>query len=234
MLGLAADTRHCEERRDEAIQSGGDLSDTGLLRSARNDAEKRNYTLAEAMKTAPFWFFLTWVVCIIVAGLLVINSAAPITVYFGAPAVVGLIVSVFNGAGRPVSGMVYDRFGRIPTMAITTAALLGGGVALLLGSIFSSIVLIIVGLPLIGISYGMAPAITSSFVYDYFGGKHFPRLYPALNCALIPAAIIGPLVSSALQEAAGGSYTTTFMMIIIATAVSLVLFALLNRAVKNR
>ena len=40
---------------------------------------------------------------------------------------------------------------------------------------------------------------------------------------LIPAAIIGPMISAALQDMSGGGYFSTFVMVIIMGAVTLAL-----------
>ena len=58
----------------------------------------------EMLKTPSFWIFICWCVVGNSAGLMVINSAASIAVLFGAPAIVGMVVSVFNGAGRVIIG----------------------------------------------------------------------------------------------------------------------------------
>ncbi|MDR0851691.1 MAG: MFS transporter, partial [Clostridiales Family XIII bacterium] len=71
--------------------------------------DRVNYTLAQTLKTATFWFFCIWLIALGVCGLMIINSAAVIAVTFGAPEIMGLIVSVFNGGGRVVIGFVLDK-----------------------------------------------------------------------------------------------------------------------------
>ena len=100
---------------------------------------------------------------------MVINSAANIAVFFGASGVIGLIVSVFNGAGRPMIGSSYDRFGRSKTMFINNMFLLLGGVVLTLGAVTGQIAFIIIGLSLMGIAYGGAPAMASASAMEFFG-----------------------------------------------------------------
>ena len=52
------------------------------------------------------------------------------------------------------------------------------------------------------------------------------------NFSLIPAATIGPMISSALLESAGGSYNTNFYAIVGFAVAALVMWFLLNRASK--
>jgi OFA family oxalate/formate antiporter-like MFS transporter len=65
------------------------------------------------------------------AGMLVINSSANIAVYYGAAAGLGLAVSVFNGVGRPVAGMLVDKLGRLRCMLSINVVLILSGVLLL-------------------------------------------------------------------------------------------------------
>jgi OFA family oxalate/formate antiporter-like MFS transporter len=191
-------------------------------------AEIRSYTLGEAVKTSTFWLLFLWVVFTCIGGLLVINSAAPIAVKFGAPAVMGLIVSVFNGVGRPVLGTANDKIGRKNAMTINTIIMLVGGVALILGSVTGSAIFIFIGLPLIGVCYGGSPSLLSAATNKFFGPKNYQVILGAVTYALAVAAIIGPLLSRKLQELSGGEFTTSFIMLIVVAICALVINFLLT------
>jgi OFA family oxalate/formate antiporter-like MFS transporter len=191
-------------------------------------SEVRSFTLGEAVKTGAFWFLFLWSVFMCVGGLLVINSAAPIAVKFGAPAVMGLIVSVFNGVGRPVIGTAFDRIGRKNAMTINTFIMLIGGVILILGSATGSAVFVFIGLPLIGICYGGTPSLLSAATNKFFGPKSYQVILGAVTFSLAVAAIIGPLLSSKLQEISKGEYTTSFIMLIIVAVCAIVINLLLT------
>jgi OFA family oxalate/formate antiporter-like MFS transporter len=190
-------------------------------------AEVKSYTLGEAVKTGTFWCLFLWVVFMCIGGLLVINSAAPIAVKFGSTAVMGLIVSVFNGVGRPVIGTIYDRIGRKKAMTINTFIMLIGGIALTLGQITGSAIFIFVGLPLIGICYGGSPALLSAATNKFFGPKNYQVILGAVTFSLAIGAIVGPLLSSKLQEISGGEYTTSFIMLIVVAVIAIVVNILL-------
>lgn len=185
---------------------------------------------AEMLKTTSFWLFMLWCIVANSAGLMVINSAASIAVAFGAPAIVGMVVSVFNGAGRVIIGGIFDKIGRKTTMLINMCVLAVAGVALFFGAKTSAMVLILLGLLCMGISYGGNPTISSAFINRQYGPKHFPVNFSLGNFSLIPAAVIGPMISSKLVESADGAYDSTFMAIIICAVCAFVLWVLLNGA----
>lgn len=187
-------------------------------------------TTGEMLKTSSFWFFMLWCIIANSAGLMIINSAASIALAFGAPAIVGMVVSVFNGAGRVIIGAIFDKLGRKFTMLINMIILTTAGVFLLLGAETSAMVLILAGLLFMGIAYGGNPTISSAFINREYGQKHFPVNFSLGNFSLIPAAILGPMISSKLVESSGGTYDSTFFTIIICAAGTFVLWILLNAA----
>lgn len=204
---------------------------TGAEKSAvAADVAANNYAPGQMLKTARFWLFFLWGVLLCSAGLLVINSAATISAAYGAPAVFGLIVAVCNGGGRVVLGTLFDRLGRNRTMVLNTGVLLIAGLLLLAGNSMQSLVMIFAGLLLVGVSYGGCPAITAAVTGAYFGPKNFPVNFSVMNFLLIPAAVIGPIVSSILQERSGGSYQSTFFMIVALSICGLILNQALKKA----
>jgi len=193
-------------------------------------ADAKNYTAAEMLRTARFWFFTIWAILLNSAGLLVINSAASISVAYGGTAVLGMIVSLFNGAGRIIAGNNFDRHGRKMSTIVNTAFMLGAGILLTLGGMSGKYIFILCGLVFVGLAYGGCPTITSAYINRAFGPVNFPTNFSIANFSLIPAATIGPMISSALLESAGGSYDTNFYAIVCFALAALVMWALLNKA----
>lgn len=193
-------------------------------------ADAKNYTAAEMLRTARFWIFTIWAILLNSAGLLVINSAASISVAYGGTAVLGMIVSLFNGAGRIVAGNNFDRHGRKMSTIVNTAFMLGAGILLTLGGMSGKYIFILCGLVFVGLAYGGCPTITSAYINRAFGPVNFPTNFSIANFSLIPAATIGPMISSALLESAGGSYDTNFYAIVCFALAALVMWALLNKA----
>ena len=209
-------------------------SSKGAAEKGAEEAASRDYTAGEMLKTARFWFFTIWAILLNSAGLLVINSAANISVAFGGTAVLGMIVSLFNGAGRIVAGNNFDRFGRKVSTLVNNAFMLGAGALLTLGGMSGKYVFILCGLVFVGLAYGGCPTITSAYINKAFGPVNFPTNFSIANFSLIPAATIGPMISSALLESAGGSYNTNFYAIIGFAAAALVMWVLLNISSKEQ
>ena len=207
----------------KAASAGADVSASG----------KTDYTAGEMLRTARFWFFTLWAILLNSAGLLVINSAANISVAFGGTAVLGMIVSLFNGAGRIVAGNNFDRFGRKTATIVNNAFMFVAGVFLTLGGMSGKYIFILCGLVLVGLAYGGCPTITSAYINKAFGPSNFPTNFSIANFSLIPAATIGPMISSALLESAGGSYNTNFYAIIGFSVGALVMWVLLNISSRN-
>lgn len=199
----------------------------------KNHFTSKDFNSSEMIKTKSFWIFFLWAIMVSSSGLLVINSAASIAEAFGAPAVLGLLVSVSNGFGRVFFGQTFDKHGFNKSMILNNIILAIAGIILLLGSVYKSILLVIAGLLLVGLSYGGAPSLASSVIHLFFGSKNYPINFSITNFSLIPAAFMGPMVSNYLIESSNGSYNLTFIMIIVLAILSFSLKILLSISIKD-
>lgn len=193
-----------------------------------------NYSPVEMVKTGKFWYFLIWAVLLNSAALLVINSAANISLAFGGSAVLGLIISLFNGAGRILAGSNFDKFGTKVSSVCNLLLMLTAGILLSLAAMLNSLAIIILGLVLAGLAYGGMPTITAAYTNKTFGSRDYSTNFSIANFAIIPAAIIGPTVSSKLLEAADGKYNTSFYSIIGFSLASVIFCVLFIRANSNK
>ena len=190
--------------------------------------DQLSFTPAQMLKTASFWLFTLWCIVLNAAGLLVINSAANISVAFGGTAVLGMIVSLFNGAGRIIAGNNFDKFGRNVSMFVNTLFMIIAGVLLTIGALTGKFAFIMIGLIFVGLAYGGNPTISSAYAMDAFGPKNFATNFSIINFSLIPAASIGPMISARLLESANGAYNTNFYAIIVFAAAGIGLWLALN------
>lgn len=203
------------------------------LKASNSRRHAVQFTPSEMLRTSAFWIFFLWLICVSSGGLIVINSAVPLAKSFGLFAGMGLVVSLFNGGGRIVHGAIFDKFGSPFAFICNSCMLLTAGIILFLAVKWDSSLLLLIGLPLIGLSFAGAPAITSAAVNVFWGARNFPANFGITNCNLIPAALLGPMVSSALLGQSGGDYSTTFMLIMGLGVIAIILSFLLIMQVKK-
>lgn len=197
-------------------------------------SDVKSFSTTQMLATKRFWLFIIWAVLLNSAGLIIINSAASISVAFGATAVLGLIISVCNGFGRVLIGYLFDKILGKKTMAINITLMFFAGVSLLCGALSNSLTFIFLGIILTGVAYGGSPSVTSAFIYKEFGPKDYPVNFSLGTFALIPAAIIGPMLSSKLIEFSGGSYTGSFVVIIALAVLAAFAWTALYRGRKEK
>lgn len=185
-------------------------------------AEQRDYTTGEMLRRPSFWIFFIWNMLLASSGLMVINSAANIAIYYGAAAVLGLLLSVFNGLSRSMFGALIDRLGRRKVMLLCNCMLLCSGALLTVGGMTRVTVLVLVGMLIMGMCYGSSVTIGALVIRQFYGSAHYATNLAILNCCAIPASFIGPMISSALQGASGGNYTSTFVMVLLFAAADFV------------
>ena len=189
----------------------------------------RDYTTGEMVRRPTFWIYFLWNLCMSATGMLVISNAASIALYFGAAATVGLLVSIFNSGGRLAIGWSMDKLGWKATMFIANGVIIAAGVLMVLGNTTNLFPLVLLGMLMAGVCYGGGVTIQASLVRSFYGSKNYAVNFSTCNLVSIPAAIIGPMISAALVDAAGGAFGPTFVMVIVMGGVSLVLNFLIRK-----
>ena len=190
--------------------------------------DERSYTTGEMLRRPTFWLYFLWNIVFSSSGLLVINSASSITVFYGLAAVIGLVVSVFNGLGRLAIGGCMDRLGWKRTMYLNNGVLLASGALLLVGDRVGSGFVVLAGMLLMGVCYGGGITISAALIRKLYGPKYYAANFSVCNLCTIPASILGPMISAALQDGSGG-YLSTFIMVMAIGTVALVLNLFIRR-----
>lgn len=183
----------------------------------------QDYTTAQMLRRPTFWLYFLWNLCMSATGMLVINNASSIALFFGAAATVGLLVSIFNSGGRLFIGMSMDKFGWKATMLIDNAAIISAGLLMVLGNALGLFPLVLIGMLMAGVCYGGGVTIQASLVRTFYGSKNYAVNFSTCNLVMIPAAFIGPMISAALVDAAGGAFGPTFIMVVVMGFFSLVI-----------
>ena len=183
----------------------------------------KDYTLAEMLKSISFWKALAVITFLAACGNTVISIAKDISLASGltetlAVTMVG-ILSVCNGLGRIICGLIFDKFGCKKTMVYADVLTIIAGIVILIAVMNSSVVLCIAGLCIVGLSFGCCPTISAAFIADFFGKKNYNLNYSVFNLNLLIASLIASLESYLL--AVSGGYSVPFIVLIALAVVAL-------------
>lgn len=161
----------------------------------------------EMLKSRNFWLFMIWTLFMSAAGLMIIfqgNNIARTTLGFptlgeitetqaGTVATIVGLISVFNGVGRVIMGLLFDKLGRKWEMFI-------GGILYMIGlllTIFAlsghSGMMLVIAYIFTGLAYGSVPPTNSSFALQFFGPRNYAVNLPIINLNLFFASFSSTL-----------------------------------------
>ena len=189
------------------------------------DFEIKDYTPGEMVKRFTFWRAFVALVCLTAVGSSVISFARDLALSVGASAALATtlvgVLAVCNGLGRIITGAVFDAMGRKFTMIAASVLTVVAAATTLAAVYIGSLVLLIVGLCLTGMSYGTSPTISSAFTSAFYGQKHFAANLSISNFNLMAASFIATACSALLTSS--GSYTAPFVLLLSLSTVALAL-----------
>lgn len=206
---------------DEKKNSSGNQDDTAQI----------DYTTAQMLRRSSFWKAFLWIVFFSAVGNTVISFARDLSISVGAGAslattLVG-VLSVCNGLGRIATGALFDRIGRKATMLFANCLTIAAAGITLIAVLLSSVPLCVLGLCLVGFSYGAGPTLVSAVTSAFYGTKNFPMNFSVMNFNLMFASFMAT-ISSRLLEATG-SYTVPFQFLLTLATISLILNICIKR-----
>jgi OFA family oxalate/formate antiporter-like MFS transporter len=175
------------------------------------------------LKRFSFWRAFVMLIFAAAVGNSVISFARDLAISVGAvealaTSLVG-ILAVCNGLGRIITGTLFDILGRKRTMLIATLLTVVAAATSLVAVLTSSVAVCVVGLCLIGLSYGTCPIIMTSFTAAFYGQKHFASNFGVTNCNLMAASVIATVCNSLM--AASGGYTMPFILLLALAVLAL-------------
>ena len=195
--------------------------------------EKASKRPIEMISTVSFWVYFLWNTFCGCSGLLVINSAANIASYFGLAASLGMVISLFNGCGRPVVGLMVDKLGQYKAMALLNIMLIAGAIMLIVSDKIGVSALMFIGMIFVGIVYGGGSTVATKVINDLYGPKHFGVNHSINNFCVIAASFVGPYLSGILQDHSDGGFISTFYMLLAISVLMFILIFALIYAVKK-
>lgn len=178
--------------------------------------ERKDYSTKEMLSRFTFWRAFVLFAFAAAVGNSVISFARDLAIAVGAAETLATtlvgVLAVCNGLGRIITGALFDTLGRKKTMLIVTLLTMAAAGVTLLSVVTSSLLICVIGLCLIGLSYGSCSTMSSSFTAIFYGQKHFSSNFSVMTCHLIGASFIAT-ACGALQNAFGG-YTESFLLLL--------------------
>lgn len=191
--------------------------------SSSDSLNVKDYTLVEMLKSISFWKALVVITFLAACGNTVISIAKDISLASGLTETLAItmvgILSVCNGLGRIICGLIFDKFGCRKTMIYADVLTIIAGIVILVAVMNSSVILCVFGLCIVGLSFGCCPTISAAFIADFFGKKNYNLNYSVFNLNLLIASLIASVESYLL--AVSGGYTVPFIVLISLSIVAL-------------
>lgn len=168
-------------KHPESIKKTAELQPLEKAQNSKPDKREMNYTPGEMVKRPEFFRFFVFLILACAVGNSTISMARDVAAGVGASASLASILagalSLCNGCGRIVSGMMFDRCGQKRTMLIDGIITIIAPVIMLIAVREKSVILCGIGLCVTGLSYSFQPPVTSSVVASFYGMKHFSINY---------------------------------------------------------
>jgi len=186
--------------------------------------EPRDYSALQMIKRPSFIMILIYAIILMSIGITAISFASDIMTGLGATGSIAVtavgLYGVFNGAGRLISGFLFDSHGIKKTQLISSAVAILAPVTLISAVSGNSVFLGIIGICICGLTNGFAPITCSVFASGFYGSENFPLNFSILSMAMIPASFAATLAGS-IRTSSGG-FLTAFIVLAILSVVGFI------------
>ncbi len=185
---------------------------------------KRDCQPGEVLKSPRFYALWVMFAFTSAAGLMVIGHIAPYSQEAGlspmAAATAAGVLAVFNGLGRPGSGLLADKIGVLKTMLLLFA--IQGVMMLVFPHLARGLVTIYVLVSIIGFLFGSIFTVFPSITADFFGLRNLGVNYGLVFTAFGAGATLGPVTASYFYDTMH-SYVVAFTIAAALTFIAVVL-----------
>lgn len=173
------------------------------------------FTLGQTFKTSAYWMIFLWIFLIQSGGLMLLGHIVPfvkeLNLSQGQAAAALGVIALANGGGRFFFGWLFDKTGRQISMVLTCLFMLGG--LMLLNHLPQSMVYaaLLVGIILVGMSYGGSISQLVTICATFFGPKNFAIIFACSTVGTIAASFVGPSAGGYIKDHFA-SYELAFYM----------------------
>lgn len=187
----------------------------------------------QMIKRASFWLYMIWATFLSAAGLAIISQGTPMALEacpeteMGTVATIVGLLSIFNGLGRVMFGVLFDKLGRF-------MAMLFGGILFILAMFFllgalenHSLSILIIAYIMTGLAYGCVTPTNSAFVNAYYGRKNYPVNLSVVNMNMLVASM-GSTMAGAIYDITD-SYTAIIWIVIVLISIGTVMSCFIRK-----
>lgn len=185
----------------------------------------------EMIRTKTFYMFFVVLVGINMMGITVISFAKDYIMDLGANPILAAtlvgVLSMFNGIGRIMSGLIYDKKGHTFTMIMASSMTFLAALSILAGAYLNIFIIGVISFCIVGFSYGCSPTMTAVYTRAWFGDKWFASNFSILTTALIPASLVATLAGKLYSTS--GNYLGVSLVLLCFATISLFLGVKLSK-----
>lgn len=176
----------------------------------------RDYRTGQMLRRSSFWMIFIAYGLVGAVGNSVISFARDLAISVGAAQALATtlvgVLSVCNGLGRVIAGALFDAVGRRRTMLVSGVLTIAASGVTLTAVLLGLLPVCVMGLCLVGLSYGFCPTVSSTSVAAFYGPKHFPTNFSVMNFNLIGASFVATACSSLYASTNG--YVVPFVVLV--------------------
>ena len=194
-------------------------------RAGSRQRSGEGWSLAAAVRSRVFWglvqvFFFTasamFAIIVQLVAFLVDAGFSPL-----AAATAFGMVGLLSGVSVMASGLSSDRFGYRQTISMSFVGTATGMAILLLLSFDSSVLLLVLFVPVFGLCMGMRGPIVSSVAARYFAGPRVATIYGLIYASNAVGAALGAFAGGLLHDLTGGYRAALAMSLMLITVAAL-------------
>lgn len=191
--------------------------------AAANSPVRTNVGSAEMLKTGNFYKMWFMFLLSAASSLMVIGHAANIARHqagWNGGVILVILLALCNALGRFLGGSLSDRLGRPQLMRIVFAL---QAVNMFLFMFYTNQLVLMIGVAVTGLCYGVCMVIFSASTSDLYGMKNFGANYGLVFTAWGLAGVLGPISAAVIFDASGKfslAYVLSAFLILIALVIA--------------
>lgn len=177
-----------------------------------------DYSTKEMIKTLSFWSYFIWATLLTAVGLILVSQASGLLIEVdnsiskGSVSTIVGLVSILNGVGRIIFGILFDKLGYRKTIFIDLLFFASFIIFMFISLTTKNVVLIVVGFILGGLSYGGVTPLNSAIIREFYGNGAFSVNFSIINMNLLISSF-GSTMAGYLFDVSQSYFSTLFLML---------------------